>query len=75
MKPKQKTARDVRFAEGGSDKMVRPQAAGPAPAGRTGKMFSAASGKRAATGGSRTSSAPALATPSKPGRTAPVKGR
>ena len=76
-KPKQGSARDLTFAEGGSrQKMFKEQAANPATSGRTGKVQSPAPGAKAAKGGSRTSSAPSLAVPAKAGHTSSVrKGR
>ena len=75
-KSKQKSERNTQFAEGGSGRMVKQQAAGAAKPGITGKIQSPAPGAKAAKGGSRTSSAPSLAVPAKAGHTSSVrKGR
>jgi hypothetical protein len=74
-KPKQDVVAGKIYAEGGSGKMVRPQAAGPAKAGITGKIQSPAPGKRAAAGGPKTHGV-AVSTPAKAGHTSPTrKGR
>jgi hypothetical protein len=75
MKPRSKAERlrDRDFAEGGTTRMAKPQAAGPVKPGRTGKVQSPAPGKRAAAGGPKTSRDVSLAVPAKPGRTAPVR--
>jgi hypothetical protein len=77
VKPKKSSVqRGAAYAEGGSTRMLKQQAAGPMKAGQTGKQPNPAPGERAASGGSRTSSAPSLAVPAKAGRTAPAtKGR
>ena len=72
MKPKPKTEseRAARFAKGGKDHMVKPQAAGPAKPARTGKIPTAAPGKRAAVGG-KPPHVGGLSLPASPGRTGP----
>jgi hypothetical protein len=68
--------RDASFAEGGTARMAKPQAAGPARSGTTGKIQSSAPGAKRAVGGPKTSGH-SLSTPAKHGHTAPVreKGR
>jgi len=79
MKPRSKAERlaDTSYAEGGTGKMAKPQAAGPVKPGRTGKIQSPAPGPQRAAGGGKTPRAVSLAVPAKAGRTAPVreKGR
>ena len=81
MKPRSKAERlrDTSYAEGGSgaaNRMVKPQAAGPAAPARTGKVQTAAPGKSAASGGPKTPRGASLAMPAVPGKTSPVrKGR
>ena len=50
-KPKKDVERDATFAKGGSTRMAKPQAAGPAKPGVTGKTQTAAPGKKRAFGG------------------------
>jgi hypothetical protein len=75
-KPKKRSAqRLVDFAEGGSLKMFKPQAAGPTKSGRTGKIQTPAPGAKRASGGSKTTGY-SLALPAVGGHTAPLrKGR
>jgi hypothetical protein len=73
---KKETTRPATFAEGGgSNKMFRPQAAGPVASGRTGKTQTAAPGAKAASGGPKTQRTASSAVPAKPGRTGAVRGR
>jgi hypothetical protein len=66
---------DIEFAEGGSRKMFKPQAAGPAKPAITGKDQTPAPGAKRASGGPRTKGY-SLALPAQPGHTAPMhKGR
>jgi hypothetical protein len=67
--------RDASFAEGGSTRMIRQQAAGPAKAGITGKPQNVAPGQKRAAGGPKTPRGVSLSTPAKPGRTGVVKDR
>jgi hypothetical protein len=71
-KPKKSTQRDVEFAEGGSTRMFKPQAAGPDRPGNTGKDQSPAPGARAAKGGPKNQGY-GLALPAVGGHTAPVR--
>jgi len=75
-KPRKKSMqRLVDFAEGGSLKMFKPQAAGSAKPGRTGRIQTPAPGAKRATGGPRTTGY-GLALPAQGGHTAPIhKGR
>ena len=69
-KPKKEVERGARFAKGGSTKMFKKQAAGPAKPARTGKIPTAAPGKRAAVGG-KPPHVGGLSLPASPGRTGP----
>jgi hypothetical protein len=52
IKPKKPSAQHgASFAKGGSTRMMKPQAAGPAKAGQTGKPANTAPGSRYASGG------------------------
>jgi hypothetical protein len=78
MQPKQKSSeRDVSFAKGGPNKMMKPQAAGPQKPGVTAHAVKdGAPGKRAATGGPKTGRDASLSAPAKASHTAPPrKGR
>jgi hypothetical protein len=74
-KPKRDAVRSARYAEGGDDKMVRPQAAGPARPGTTGKVPTPAPGAKSATGGSKLPRNVHVSAPAKPGRTGGARGR
>jgi hypothetical protein len=69
-KPKSSAQHDVEFAEGGTTKMFKQQAAGPDKPGNTGKDQSPAPGARFAKGGSKTSVG-GLSRPAQGGRTGP----
>jgi len=64
------TQRRVVFGKGGKDKMFKPQAAGPAKPGRTGKVQTAAPGEQGASSGTMARSG-GLASPAPPSRTGP----
>ena len=70
--PKTEKQRGARYAQGGDDKMFKPQSADPQKPGITGKNQTPAPGAKAAKGGP-----PArgygLSLPAQPGRTAPAK--
>jgi hypothetical protein len=69
---KSERMRDREFAEGGTTKMFKPQAAGPDRPGNTGKDRSAAPGAKRAKGGPKNVGY-GLALPAQPGRTAPAR--
>ena len=74
--PKIEKQRGARNAQGGNDKMFKPQAAGPAKPGRVGKVETPAPGATKAIGGAKTFRSPSLVMPAKGGHTAPLgKGR
>jgi hypothetical protein len=75
MKPKSKAERlrdTDAYAEGGSTRMLKQQAAGPARAGQTGKQQTAAPGAKAAKGGPPTRGTSAVL-PAAAGHTAPPR--
>jgi hypothetical protein len=59
------------FAQGGTTRMLGPQAAGPQRPGVT--AHAVRGGAPKVSGGPRTSRSPSLAVPAKPGRTSPLK--
>jgi len=78
MQSKQKSSeRDVSFAKGGPNKMMKPQAAGPQKPGTTAHAVKgAAPGAKAARGGPKTARDASLSVPAKASHTAPPrKGR
>jgi hypothetical protein len=74
MKPKSKAERlrDASYAEGGSTRMFKPQAAGPDKPGNTGKDQVPAPGAKRAIGGPKNQGY-GLSLPAQPGRTAPAR--
>jgi hypothetical protein len=68
--PKVDKQRGARYAQGGGDKMFKPQSAGPQKPGITGKNQTPAPGAKAARGGPRTTGH-SVSAPAKAGHTAP----
>jgi hypothetical protein len=64
------SSRNLRFGKGGTDHMVKPQAAGKAASGRTGKIETPAPGAKAARGGGH-APVPGRSLPARGGRTGP----
>jgi hypothetical protein len=71
-RPKKSVPHPAPFARGGSKPMFKPQAAGPAKSGQTGKQESAAPGAKRAMGGPPRAGI-STSVPAKPGRTGPGK--
>ena len=71
-KSKREFERPAAFAKGGSDRMFKQQAAGPAAPARTGKAQSTAPGARAASGGAP-QRGHSTAAPAKPGHSGPAR--
>jgi hypothetical protein len=72
-RPKKEAQSGASFGKGGSTKMHKQQAAGPAKPAITGKAPTAAPGAKRASGGPRTSPAAFLATTAKAGHTSQIR--
>jgi hypothetical protein len=70
--PKVEKQRGARYAQGGDDKMFKPQSAGPQKPGITGKNQTKAPGAKAARGGPKNTGF-GLSLPAAAGKTAPAR--
>jgi hypothetical protein len=72
-KSKSERLRETTFAEGGTTRMAKPQAAGPAKPGSTGKPQNPAPGAKRASGGPKSPRGASVAGPASAGHTSPVR--